>query len=127
GAQKSIIIVISIFALSMILLPFSTVSLILFIPIMIIWGGISWALSPPQQSYLIQTAPRTSDIQQSFNVSALQIGISFGSFVGGVTLEQTGTISSLSWVGTIIVIISLCCAIFSLTRATVDEKTTSES
>ncbi|MGN4427210.1 MFS transporter [Bacillus cereus group sp. MYBK30-1] len=116
GASKSIIIIITMFALTLFLLPFTTVSLILFIPVMIIWAALSWGIAPPQQSYLIQSAPKTSDIQQSFNNSALQIGIALGSAVGGFSLNQVQNISQMAWVGSSIIVLSLICAIFSLTR-----------
>lgn len=116
GPKKSMIIVLSVFALSMAILPFTTFSLISFIPVMMIWGALSWGLSPAMQSYIIEIDPKTAPVQQSFNNSALQIGISVGSIIGGVLLEQTGSVASMPFVGSFIVVIALGFALFSFSR-----------
>ncbi|MDS9472971.1 MFS transporter [Sporosarcina pasteurii] len=116
GAKKSVLIVIGSFAVSLFVLPFSTFSIVLFTPIMIIWAMLSWAITPPQQSYLIQTDPSTADIQQSFNNSAIQVGISIGSAIGGIAMAQGGPVSNLPWIGSIVAIIALLCAMFSFSR-----------
>ncbi|MEH7391305.1 MFS transporter [Bacillus sp. JJ1474] len=124
GTHKSIVIVISAFAICLCLLPLTTFSLVLFIPMMMVWGALSWALAPPLQSYLIQIDPATSDIQQSLNNSALQIGISLGSAIGGLVLNNSGTVSSTAWFGSGVVIISLLFAVFSLTRPAIARENT---
>lgn len=116
GPKKSIIIVLITFALAMALLPFTTVSMIIFIPVMMIWGALSWGLAPAMQSYIIEIDPKTAPVQQSFNNSALQIGISLGSIIGGIILEQTGSVSSMPFIGSLIVFIALACALFSFNR-----------
>lgn len=119
GSKKSVLIVIGTFTIALFLLPFSTGSITIFTVIMIIWAMLSWAISPPQQSYLIQTDPETADIQQSFNNSAIQVGISLGSAIGGLVIGQGVSVSSLPWVGSIVAVIALLCAMISFSRKAV--------
>ncbi len=114
GSKKSILIILGAFAISLFALPYSTFSIPLFIVFMMVWGGLSWALAPAQQDYIIHSDPVTSDVHQSFNNSALQVGIALGSGVGGVVYSQTGTVTNMPAVGGGLVIIAFICAAISL-------------
>lgn len=115
GSPKSILMVISSFAIILFILPYATFSFVLFLFVMMIWGALSWAVTPPIQNYLIQTDPESSDIHQSLNNSALQVGIALGSGIGGIALEHTRSVVSTAHVGSGVVILAFVCAIFSLT------------
>lgn len=118
GSKKSILIIIGAFAIILFVLPYSTFSFPFFIVIMMIWGTLSWALAPPQQDYIIETDPVSSDIHQSFNNSALQVGIALGSGIGGIVLGQTDSVTSTATVGAGVVIIAFLFAVVSISMAT---------
>src|SRR5699024_12613062 len=111
---KSIIIILCSLSLNLFIIPYSTIAMTVFIIAMMIWGGLSLALAPAQQDYIVQTDPVYSDIHQSFNNSALQIGIALGSGIGGLAFNYTGNVTSMPAVGGTIVIIAFICAAISL-------------
>ncbi|MGE7690279.1 MFS transporter [Lysinibacillus sp. NPDC097214] len=122
GTGKAILIIVSTFAVVLFSIPYTIVAFPLFLVVTVLWGALSWALTPPLQNYLIQTDPKTSDIQQSLNTAALQIGISIGSAVGGAMFAVTGSAKHLAGFGAILVLCALGCAIFSLKRAPVSHE-----
>lgn len=116
GTGKSIVLIIATFAIVLFAIPYTVVAFPLFLIVTVLWGALSWSLTPPLQNYLIQTDPKTSDIQQSLNTAALQIGISIGSAVGGAVFTVTGSVMHLSTFGAVLVLCALGCAIFSIKR-----------
>ena len=118
GSKKTILVIIGAFALVLFVLPYSVFSFPFFIVILMFWGTLSWALAPPQQDYIIETDPATSDIHQSLNNSALQVGIAMGSGIGGLVLGYTDSVTSMPTVGAGVVVIAFICAVVSLSMAT---------
>lgn len=116
--RRAIIVIISTFFVTLICISLTQNSFYIFIPLMILWGCMSWAISPPQQAYLIATDPKTGDIQQSIHNSALQVGIAGGSAIGGLLINYTNSAAVNTWVASGVMLIALCLAIFSITRKT---------
>jgi MFS transporter, DHA1 family, purine base/nucleoside efflux pump len=117
GVGRSILTIIPLFAVAMILMPMATnAPFWLFLVVMIIWSALSWSISPAQQNYLIQIAPKTADIQLSINNSASHIGIAAGSAIGGIVIEKSSVMYN-SWVGVLFILAALLCAVYSITRS----------
>ncbi|QKY71532.1 MFS transporter [Lentibacillus sp. CBA3610] len=113
GSKKTIIATTLIFSLVIFAIPYTTFSLPMFLAILVIWGLLSWMLSPATQSYLIGLSPETSDIQQSLNNSALHLGIACGSFIGGLVIEWA-SVEQNAAVGGVFVILSIGVALISM-------------
>lgn len=113
GSKRTITSVIIFFAVSMFSIPYTTFSLPVFLILMVVWSMLSWAITPAMQSYLIELSPETSDIQQTLNNSAVHVGIAFGSFIGGIVIEQT-SVEFNPTVGGVLVLISLGTAALSV-------------
>ncbi|RAL27123.1 MFS transporter [Thermoflavimicrobium daqui] len=120
GSSKTIFMIITLFIIALALLPITISSLPVFIMNLVIWSLLSWAITPAQQIYLIESAPEGSDIQIGFNNSACHIGIAIGSYIGGVVIKQSSVLFN-PWIGALISLLSLGCAIYSHTRPNIQK------
>ncbi|WP_043931858.1 MFS transporter [Bacillus sp. EB01] len=82
GSRKTMVISLAVFSGLFFVFPYTTDVFPVFFIILIVWGILSWAISPAMQSYLIENAPESSEIQQSLNNSALHLGVAAGSVIG---------------------------------------------
>lgn len=87
----------------------------LFWMVLVTWGVLSWAITPPIQSHLVQLSPETSDIQQSVNTAVLHFGIAPGTAIGSLVIRRF-TVEHNAVVGAILVAISLGTALVTLRR-----------
>lgn len=113
GPEKSILSIVSLFAVVMFLMPISTFSVYVCLIVMIAWSALSWSISPSLQSYLIQSAPESANIQQSLNSSASHVGIALGSAIGGIVIDGASVYYN-AWAGVIFVILALGSALLSI-------------
>jgi MFS transporter, DHA1 family, purine base/nucleoside efflux pump len=115
GTKPTILSVIVFFALSIFAIPYTTFALPVFLVVMVIWSMLSWAITPAMQSYLIESSPESSDIQQSLNNSALHFGIAFGSLIGGIVIEKS-SVELNPTVGGLFILLAFGTAVFSMAR-----------
>lgn len=113
GIRRTLLTVIVLLGICLFVIPY--VSFWFFWIVLIIWGVLSWAITPPIQSHLIQLSPETSDIQQSLNNAALHLGIAFGTFVGSIVTDQL-SVENNAPIGVLFVVLALVTALFSLQR-----------
>ena len=113
GSRKTMVIALVVFSALFFIFPYSTDFFPVFLIIIIIWGILSWAISPAMQSYLIEIAPESSEIQQSLNNSALHLGVAVGSVIGAGIVD-TLSVEVNPFAGGIFIILSFITAVISI-------------
>jgi len=113
GVRQTLLASIILLGVCLVMLP--SITSFIFWMILIVWGILSWAITPPVQSHLIHLAPNTSDIQQSLNNAALHLGIAFGTFIGSFVTDSLG-VTKNAYVGLLFVGLALISALISLQK-----------
>ncbi|MEH7225396.1 MFS transporter [Bacillus sp. JJ1566] len=113
GSRKTMVISLVVFSAVFFIFPYTTNFVPIFLIILIVWGILSWAISPAMQSYLIEIAPESSEIQQSLNNSALHLGVAVGSVIGAGIVD-TLSVKVNPFVGGIFIILSLITVVISV-------------
>ena len=112
GGAKTILIILGLLAISILLLPIATNSIISLMMIVTLWGCLSWSLSPSIQDSLAKAAKDSADIQVGLNNSFSHIGIALGSSLGGILINEFPARTN-AIVGGMIVILALVSAAYS--------------
>ena len=81
-------------------------------------GGLSFATVPGLQLYIVQLAgkylPGTEDIASSLNISAFNLGVAIGAWVGGAAANNAALgLHATPWIGALIVLLGAILAIYS--------------
>ncbi|WP_194789871.1 MFS transporter [Pseudomonas sp. UFMG81] len=97
---------------SLLVLPLSAGTPWLFLPVMMLWGGLSWTTSPVVQSYLAQRGPDTFPAGMSLNMSAMHLGVGLGSAIGGAVISGA-TLAATPWAGAVLTTLAAGLALWS--------------
>lgn len=73
-------------------------------------GLTTYGAIPPLQSHIlmlaVRHAPQAMDVASGMNIAAFNAGAVLGSLIGGAVIKTWG-LPSLSWVGVIVVLVSI--------------------
>ena len=100
GTFKTLLGSMSIHLLTLLLLYFTTHSLLLTSVLLFVWVCASWTFGPAQSINLATIAPKAMGIMISLNSSFVQLGFAVGAGLGGITISHLPIIT-LSGVGSI--------------------------
>lgn len=102
GAARALLACPAAFGVSMAALPLAAVSAWLLLPALLVWGALSWSVSPIVQNFLVRQAPADADARIGINVAAMHVGVALGAGVGGVMVDH-GALLQTPWLGSAMV------------------------
>lgn len=98
GTRKAMIILLSGLIASFALIPLAVYNEIAILVVIAVWGVFAFAIPPVMQSGVVATAeevaPDALGTASGFNIAAFNLGISSGSFVGGLLLKGPGLLAA---------------------------------
>jgi len=109
GPRRTLLPAIVLVCACLLIIPHTTGVPPLFWLVLVLWGALSWSITPPIQSHLVQLSPATADIQQSLNTAVLHFGIAFGASVGSVVVDHA-SVQRNPIVGAFLIVIAFATA-----------------
>jgi len=113
GIARILIASLLLHVIALIFLPIAAVTFAGALFILALWMFGAWTTAPAQQFNLVTMAPQSTDIILSLNSSAFHLGVALGAVLGGVVVEQF-SLSSIGWVGGLIVLLATVFAVISI-------------
>lgn len=121
GPKRTILMAIIGLAVVLFSISYMTSIIVLFLVGLMVWGMMSWVISPAMQSYLIDTSPNTAPIQQSLSNSSLHLGIAAGSLLGGIIFDLA-SVELNPMIGGLLIALSFVTAIISIRKRSATEE-----
>lgn len=113
GIARTLIASLLLHVIALFFLPIAAVTFTGALFILALWMLGAWTTAPAQQLNLVTMAPQSTDIILSLNSSAFHLGVALGAVLGGVVVEQL-SLSSIGWVGGLIVLLATVFAVISI-------------
>lgn len=106
GPNRTISISLCVHIVALFVLAFTQYSTIGVFITLAVWGLATWATTPAKQFYLISLKPQSSETVLSFNTALMNVGMMFGSALGGIIIQYMNIVN-LSWIAGLFVIVAL--------------------
>lgn len=111
GTRRTLMIMLSLFIVSMAIMPLIYGIPVLFYINLFLWSLFQWSTSPAVQSGLVENVQGSAAVVFSWNMSGLNLGIGIGAVIGGIYISQFD-IGYAPWLSVFIIAMGLLCAIF---------------
>lgn len=115
GPRRTLLTATTLLVGCLLIIPLATAVPAAFWLVLIVWGVLSWAITPPIQSHLVELAPETAGIQQSLNNSVVHLGIALGTLTGSMVIDRF-SVEQNAIVGAFFVALALAAASVTLKR-----------
>ncbi|EAT12052.1 MFS transporter [Bermanella marisrubri] len=110
GPIRALTIIFSALAIILILFTFTAMHPVTSVLTILIWGAFAFGNVPGLQVYVVQLAekytPYSVDVASGLNIAAFNVGIAFGSVLGGYIIQDLSLMDT-SWIGGLIVLVAL--------------------
>ncbi len=121
GSRKLIVSMLVVLTLVLISVSWAGASLWTTIPLLIVYGAVSWGTLAPQQHRLVAIAPQTAPVVLGLNTSCTYFGVTTAGVVGAIGIHVVGA-HRLGYLGAVFVVIALGFAELATWRINVSGK-----
>ena len=106
GSRKLIVSMLVVLTLVLISVSWAGANLWTTIPLLIVYGAVSWGTLAPQQHRLVAIAPQTAPVVLGLNTSCTYFGVTTAGVVGAIGIHAVGA-HRLGYLGAVFVVIAL--------------------
>jgi predicted MFS family arabinose efflux permease len=106
GARKVILLMLTLLAIDLALLPWSGAHLLTAFIAIAMWGGASWSILGPQQHRLVTLAPQSGPVVLGLNTSCTYLGVTSAGLIGALGIQTIGA-HHLGLIGAAFVVLAI--------------------